>query len=214
MRIEFIAHATFVLTLSNGRRIILDPYEGMAFGGAFNYPAYPTRCDVAAITHDHADHAHLGDLSGDPIVVRDRYVSEGLRIESVRVCHDKFGGEKFGGAVDMKVIEAEGLRICHMGDCGELPSEAVAERLRPLDLLLVPVGGFYTIDGTEAADWTKLIRARTTIPCHYRTSLCQLPIEDEARFLLHFEQYTRLEDFGAEVSEFPEGIVLMPSMYR
>jgi len=213
MRIEFIAHATFILTLSDGRRIVLDPYEGMSFGGKFNYPACPAHCDVVAITHDHADHSYLGDLSGDPVIVRDRYVSDGLRIASVRVCHDKFGGEKFGGAVDMKLIEADGLRICHMGDCGELASEAVAEKLRPLDLLLVPVGGFYTIDGAEAAAWTKLIRARTTIPCHYRTSRCTLPIEDEARFLSYFEQYTRLEDFGASVSELPEGVVLMPGMY-
>ena len=212
MKIEFIAHATFKLTLNDGRIIVIDPYLSMSFQGRFNYPKFDEKCDFAVITHEHLDHNYLEDLKDNPVVVRNSWVDAGLRIQSVFAYHDKFQGTKFGGYVLMKMIEADGIRLCHMGDCGEILSDAQIESLGKIDVLLIPVGGFYTIDGLEAAELAKRIGARTTIPCHYLTPKCSLKLEDETRFLSQFKTiYTMSGVVDAE--KLPDGIVHLLSRY-
>ena len=210
MQITFIAHATFLFELSDGRRIILDPYQGDTFRGRFRYPPFVTKVDFAVITHEHIDHNYVGDLEGTPVIVRNDWRDGGLCITSHFAWHDKFGGTKFGGGVLMKVIEADGLRIAHLGDCGEILTDAQIESLGRIDVLFIPTGGFYTIDGDEAADLARRIGARTTIPCHYGSPLCSLPIEGPERFLAHFDDVTHWPTPTADAASLPEGIVVMP----
>lgn len=212
MRIEFIAHATFRITLRDGRIIIIDPYKGMSFQGRFNYPEYVTRADIVAITHDHLDHNYVVGIEGEPVIVRDEAEVSGVKITSHRVWHDRFEGTKFGGAVDMKLIEAEGVRVLHMGDCGEVLSDERLSAFGKLDVVMIPCGGFYTIDGREAADIAKRLGARVTIPCHYKTRLCDLPISDELEFCTAFERVTRLGVSELEVGSVEGVTVLEPKM--
>lgn len=214
MHIEFIAHATFKLTLKDGRTILIDPYQGMAFQGRFNYPAYATRADFVLMTHEHIDHSYLGDVCNIPVVVRHHWHDAALSVTSVFAWHDKFEGTKFGGGVQMKVIEADGVRIAHLGDVGERLSDAQIAALGKLDVLLLPVGGFYTIDGNDAADLAKRIGARSTIPCHYKTSLCALPIEDPSRFLQHFDNVVHWKQNSAKIDELPAGVIVMPDKWH
>lgn len=209
MKIQFIGHSTFLVTLCDGRRLIIDPYQGMTFQGRFHYPPFQTRVDFALITHEHIDHNYLGDLCEIPVVVRNGWKDCGLEIDSVFAWHDKFGGTKFGGGVLMKIIEAEGLRICHMGDCGEILSDEVIRRLGRIDILMIPVGGFYTMDGDEAAELAQRIGAKTTIPCHYRTRLCSLPIEGPERFLSHFSEVTMYDSDLLDTDAMPSGVLKM-----
>ena len=113
----------------------------------------------------------------------------------------------------MKIIEADGIRLCHMGDCGEILSDAQIQAIGDIDILLIPVGGFYTIDGDEAADLAKRIHARTTIPCHYITPRCSLRLEGPEKFLAHFENFKRLEDSKFSAEYLPDGVVWVPSLY-
>ncbi|MBO5752137.1 MAG: MBL fold metallo-hydrolase [Proteobacteria bacterium] len=210
MLLEFIAHATFVITLHDGRRILIDPYQGMSFQGRFNYPAFQTSADFVLITHEHLDHCYLGDISNIPVVVRHQWHDHGLSVHSVFAWHDRFGGTKFGGGVQMKIIEAEGLRIAHLGDVGEDLSDTQIKALGKLDVLILPIGGFYTIDGDAAASLVQRLQVRTVIPCHYKTTLCDLPIEGPERFLTHFKtQITCLNQNSMLLGTQPEGIVVM-----
>lgn len=213
MKIEFIAHATFMVTLSDGRRLIIDPYQGMAFQGRFNYPPCVADVDFALITHEHVDHNYTSDLHPTPVIVRHGWQDDRLRITSVFVWHDKVQGTRFGGGVLAKIIEADGVRICHLGDCGEILSDAQISRFGKLDLLILPVGGFYTLDGDEAAALVSRMSARTIFPCHYKTSLCSLPIEPVDRFLSHFHHVTSLEYAIFDVSALPEGVVVSPGRF-
>ncbi|MBR4985940.1 MAG: MBL fold metallo-hydrolase [Proteobacteria bacterium] len=213
MQLEYIAHATFLLTLADGRRLILDPYQGMTFNGRFNYPPFAVSADFALITHEHIDHNYLGDLRNIPVVVRNAWRDAGLKITSQFVWHDKFEGTKFGGGVSMKFIEADGIRLCHMGDCGEILSDAQIAQMGDIDVLLIPVGGFYTIDGHEAAALAKRIRAKTVVPCHYKTSLCGLPISGPEVFLSHFEHVSRLEDCRVALEDMASGVVVVPPRF-
>ncbi len=212
MKIEFIAHATFRITLNDGRIIVIDPYQGMSFQGRFNYPAFMTRADVVVITHDHLDHNYTGDIEGESVIVRHEADLPGISIRSFRVWHDQFEGTKFGGAVDMKLIEADGVRLLHMGDCGECLTNAQLAPLGHIDVALIPCGGFYSIDGTLAADIAKRLGATTTIPCHYKTSLCTLPITDETDFVNHFDHVTRLNTCEFIPGQCAGIVVLTPKM--
>ncbi len=213
MKIEFIAHATFMVELSDGRRLLIDPYQSMTFNGRFNYPPYEADPDFALITHEHIDHNYTGDLRSVPVIVRHHWIDDRLKITSVFVWHDKFQGTKFGGGVQAKIIEADGVRICHLGDCGEILSDAQISRIGSVDFLIIPVGGFYTIDGDEAASLVKRMSVKTVFPCHYRTSLCSLPIEPVDRFISHFEHVTHLAHGVYDIGRLPEGIVVSPGKY-
>ena len=213
MQIQYIAHATFTIDLNDGRRIIIDPYLGMSFQGRFNYPPYPTQADFAVITHDHLDHNYLGDIRNIPVVVRNNWHDDRLDIRSITVFHDKFGGTKFGGTVNMKIIQADGIRLCHMGDCGEILSDEQIQAIGDIDILLIPVGGFYTIDGDEAADLANRIHAKTTIPCHYITPRCSLKLEGPEKFLARYEHFKRLNDSKFNAESLPDGVVFVPSLY-
>lgn len=213
MKLEMIAHATFRLTLSDGRVLLTDPYQGHTFGGRFDYPPFETAADFVLITHEHIDHNYLGDVRGIPVVIRHDWLDDVFAVHSVFAWHDKFMGTKFGGGVWMKCIDAEGLRICHMGDCGEVLSDAQIAEIGHVDVLLIPVGGFYTMDGDEAAELVRRIAPRTVIPCHYRTPLCSLPIEGPDRFLKHFTDIVTLNSHCVELSTLPPGIVVMPGIY-
>ena len=192
MIIRFIGHATFEIILSDGRKILIDPYMGKSFQGRFNYPTYEAACDFAVITHEHPDHNYLGGMRNIPVVVRQGWVDDGLKIRSIFAYHDKFEGKKFGGYVLMKVIEAEGIRLGHLGDVGEILTDDQIGALGRLDILILPVGGFYTVDGDEAYGLAERIGAGVTIPCHYRTPSCSLPIEDASRFLSHYPESQKI----------------------
>lgn len=213
MIIDYIAHATFVLTLDCGRRIIIDPYQAHTFNGRFDYPPYKTHADFALMTHEHIDHNYIADLTNIPVVVRHDWTDSMLKVRSVFCWHDKFQGTKFGGGVWTKIIEADGLRLCHLGDCGELLSDEQIEAFGKLDILMIPVGGFYTLNGHEAAVLADRIGAKTTIPCHYKTTLCSLPITGPDEFLSHFPNAVKLGTSRAEADNLPIGTVLMNSLF-
>lgn len=206
MIIRFIAHATFEIILSDGRKVLIDPYLGESFQGRFNYPTYETESDFAVITHEHLDHNYLGGIRNIPVVVRQGWADDGLKIRSVFAYHDKFEGKKFGGYVLMKVIESEGLRIGHLGDVGEILTDGQIDALGKLDILILPVGGFYTVDGDEAYVLAERIGARVTIPCHYRTPSCSLPIEDASRFLSHYPEARRIEGTSVGSAQLKRGV--------
>lgn len=214
MELEFIAHATFLLRLRSGRRIVVDPYKAREFNGRFNYPVFSPHCDFAVVTHEHVDHAWLGDLRGDPVVVRQAWRDDELRISSVFAYHDEFGGTKFGGSVLMKVVEADGWRLCHLGDVGETLSDEQIGALGRCDVLILPVGGFYTIDAAAAYALATRIGARTTIPCHYKTPLCSLPIDDITPFLDLAGDFTRLPHASYPLDRLPPGVVVLADAFN
>jgi L-ascorbate metabolism protein UlaG (beta-lactamase superfamily) len=83
----------------------------------------------------------------------------------------------------MFVVEADGLRVAHLGDLGHLPSDEQYRALGALDLLLLPVGGYYTIDGAQAAEVVNRLRPRIAVPMHYKTPWIDFPITDERPFI-------------------------------
>ncbi len=158
MKITWLGHACFLVETAEGS-VLLDPY---APGSVPGLALPPVTADLVLCSHEHRDHGYrqAAALSGNKPT---------LRIETLDCFHDDRGGA-LRGKNRIHVLEAEGLRLAHLGDLGHEPSGAQYAQMGPVDALLIPVGGFYTIDAVQAAEAVCRIAPKVTIPMHYKTS--------------------------------------------
>lgn len=165
MIITYNGHAEFLLETAQGTRILFDPYDHQA-----GYPMHRVKADLVCISHQHFDHNYLDKVDGKPLVVDSEGTHQPLpciRVDSFPAFHDDAQGEKRGGILCHK-LTADGLSLLHLGDLGELPDDALAKKLFMPDILLIPVGGFFTIDAVQARETIARLQPRVTIPMHYR----------------------------------------------
>ena len=185
MLIQHIGHAEFLIETESGVRIVTDPYDGSC-----GYPMRRITADVALVSHHHHDHDAVDTLKGEPHMI-DRegvYTPEtGLKITALKGWHDDAGGSKRGETL-MFLAETEGLRIIHLGDLGCALNDTQKELLKNPDVLMIPVGGFYTINAEQARDIAGQLNARIILPMHYRTEYnSDWPIDGPEPFLEAFD---------------------------
>lgn len=165
MRIQWLGHSCFLFTNAQGHSLLTDP-----FGSSVGYPVPKARADVVTISHSHHDHNHVDELA--PGFVRldsaGRYSGFGFDVDMIESWHDDADGAKRGANL-IALIEADGLRIAHLGDLGQILTAKQITRMGHLDLMLVPVGGHYTLDDSAAYRIVWMIEPRVTIPMHYKT---------------------------------------------
>ena len=156
MRIIWNGHSCFTLETAQGT-IVLDPY---ADGSVPGLPPLSLRADKVYCSHTHADHGALETvtLTGAPCTVE---------VEELPTFHDAQNGAQRGPNT-MRIFRAENLRVAHLGDLGCALSPQQVQALSNLDALMIPVGGFYTIDAQQAWDLASTLQPRVIIPMHYR----------------------------------------------
>lgn len=169
MEITYLGQSSFKIK-GKSATIITDPYDSDFVG--LKFPKHLS-ADIVSISHEHLDHnAHLV-VEGDPRVVRGpgEYEIKGVGIMGLGVFHDATSGQERGKNTIFR-FDLDGLSIVHLGDLGHPLNQATIENLDGVDILLVPVGGYYTINAGEAAQIIKEIQPSITIPMHYgRTGL-------------------------------------------
>ena len=159
------AHSEFLLETAEGFRILTDPFDDHV-----GYPMHQVACDAVTVSHGHGDHSYLPKAQGYQVVADHAgkiTLATGVTVTAVPCFHDDVQGAKRGPNL-ISIIEADGLRVAHFGDLGAW-DEALAAQLEGLDIALIPVGGFYTIDADSAARLIARIRPRIVIPMHYST---------------------------------------------
>lgn len=156
MKITWYGHACFKVE-SAGGSVVLDPYAPRSVPG-LKLP--PLTADAVICSHSHSDHNYAQGvkLTGN---------SCGMKLSTMHTFHDNNGG-RLRGENAVTIIEADGLRAVHLGDLGHMLSrEQIAELGKP-DVLMLPVGGVYTIDAETAYELVKALSPDIVIPMHYR----------------------------------------------
>lgn len=198
MRIIWHGHACFTLE-SGGYRLLLDPYTLEV------YPPLHVTANEVFCSHGHRDHSHLD------AVTLETGVPSPFHVESMATYHDGEQGA-LRGENTVRIIDGEGMRVVHCGDLGHLLDEAQLEKLGKVDLLLIPVGGYYTIDAKEAKAVVDAIAPRIVVPMHYRHGEFGLrPVGEAEDFLALCEQGSvrRLEENEFILtSETPSGVIV------
>ena len=184
MKIRWYGHAAFLITTDEGTKIIIDPYEPGAFGGQLSYGKIKDQADIVLISHDHADHNDTTDLPGTPQLVKGSGLKtlKGISLKGVSTYHDPSKGSE-RGANTIFTLEVNQIQLCHLGDLGHLLSDKELTEIGAVDILLIPVGGFFTIDPKEATRVAEQIKPKILIPMHFKTEKCGFPIAPVEDFL-------------------------------
>jgi L-ascorbate metabolism protein UlaG (beta-lactamase superfamily) len=184
MRITYFGHSAFLVQAVDGTRVILDPYRHGSYNGAVKYEPIDEPADVALASHNHPDHSATSTIPGHPRVfasLEDETVG-GVRIIGIEVAHDDVEGKERGKST-LTVLDDGDLRLVHCGDLGHVLDADTIREIGRVDILLIPVGGFYTIDHEQAALVVETLGPRIVVPMHYKTDKIDFPIATADPFL-------------------------------
>ena len=181
MLITYHGHSEFYVEAAGGIALLTDPFDAHV-----GYPMGTYRADVVTVTHGHGDHNFVSKANGTPVLIDSAgewFPAPEVKITAIPSVHDEAGGKKRGKNLIMK-IEMEGLTLVHLGDQGAPLTAAQMAALGAVDVLMIPIGGFYTIDAKTAYQTVQALRPRVTIPMHFKTRVnASWPIQDETEFL-------------------------------
>ncbi len=169
--------------IRNSKTVVTDPHDGNEVG--LNPPK--AKGDIVTVSHGHFDHASGVDLVKKPgaETVEEqtgKKTVKGIQIKGIKSYHDKVKGAKRGKNI-IYTFELDGKNICHLGDLGHTLSDEKLEEIGDVDILMIPVGGNYTINGEEAVKISGKINARVIIPMHYKLPELTVDINDEEQFI-------------------------------
>src|SRR3989338_7900886 len=170
MEVKYLGHSSFEVTKRGGANgnltVVTDPFDGKMVGLPFKKGI---EADLVLISHNHGDHNFTEAIGGTPYIVAGpgEYEVKGVKVTGVASFHDDRMGAERGKNVVYK-FEIDGVSFCHLGDLGHIFSEKEVEEIGKVDVLFVPVGGFYTIYPKKAVEVITQLEPLLVIPMHYR----------------------------------------------
>lgn len=197
MKIKWLGHASFLITSDSGVRVITDPYSR---GGGIEYGPIQETADIVTVSHKHPDHDNAGAVKGSPVVVDTLGVKnvKGIEFLGVASYHDGTKGAQRGTNI-IFCFSIDGVRVCHLGDLGHELDASKVKEIGSVDVLLIPVGGFYTIDPRQATNICNALKPKIVIPMHVKTPKCDYPIASVEEFLKGRKNVRRMATSEVEI---------------
>ena len=210
MKLEWVGHACFKLTAQDGTTVITDPYDE-----SVGIDMVPLHADLITMSHAHHDHCERSMIVGKPVIasgVQEAHVGS-IVSRAVPSYHDDVQGAKRGENA-IRIFAIDGMKIVHMGDQGCMPDAAALEAIEGADVMMIPVGGTYTVDAQGAKAIIARTKPRCVIPMHVKTKRCPYPIETVQGFLklMGAETAQAIDVLDAKEETIPCGVVLMNPM--
>lgn len=165
MEITHLGHSSFKLK-GKSAVVVTDPFDPQMVG--IKFPK--TEADIITISHNHADHNFQQAVEGIPVVLSGpgEYEVKGVKILGISVFHDNSNGSERGKNTVYR-ISIDGITIVHCGDLGHKFNDIQLEMLNGANILLLPTGGFYTIDAQVACEVVSQMNPNIIIPMHYNS---------------------------------------------
>jgi L-ascorbate metabolism protein UlaG (beta-lactamase superfamily) len=214
MEITFVGHSCFKIK-GKETTIVIDPYDSK-----IGYKLSKMEADILLNTHDHFDHANNEGITGYKMLINGpgEYEVSNVFISGYPTYHDDKNGSKRGPNT-IYSIEIDGYTLLHLGDLGHELSDSTLEHIGQVDVLMIPVGGNYTIDAETAAKVISSIEPSVVIPMHYKTDdLSGVEgLDDLKKFLdeLGAEDVKKLDKLkitsASDLADETEIVVLNPS---
>jgi L-ascorbate metabolism protein UlaG (beta-lactamase superfamily) len=199
MKIKWLGHASFLMTSDSGVRVITDPYNR---GGGIAYDPIQETADIVTVSHKHQDHNNVGAVKGKPVVVDTPGTKnvKGVEFRGVSCYHDGAKGAQRGSNI-IFCFTVDGVRVCHLGDLGHELDAGKVKEIGAVDVLFIPVGGFYTIDAREATSVCEALKPKVVIPMHVKTAKCDYPITGVEDFLKGRKNVNRVAASETEIKK-------------
>lgn len=191
MKIKWLGHASFLITSEDGLKIITDPYS---VGSGINYGKIEETADIVVVSHKHGDHNNIAAVKGKPEVVDalgSRTV-KGIDFHGISSYHDDAGGRQRGQNI-IFCLTVDEMIICHLGDLGHQLDASQIAKIDGVDILLIPIGGHFTLDAKGASKVCEKLAPRVAIPMHYKTDKCEYPIAGVEDFLKEKKDVRQLD---------------------
>lgn len=196
MKIQWLGHSCFLMTLSNNVTVVTDP-----FSDDIGYKLPKIKADIVTVSHNHSDHNNLKGVRGQFKLFNETgdFIEKNIKMKGIASYHDKVKGLLRGKNIIFK-FEIEGLGICHLGDLGHTLNHEQIKQIGKVDILFVPVGGKYTIDAKRANKIIKLLKPRVTIPMHYQTRELKFSLDSINKFTDNLENVSTLDKNEFEIN--------------
>ena len=214
MRVKWLGHASFLISSEAGIKIITDPYPQ---GSGLSYAPISEAADIVTISHDHFDHNNVSSVKGKPQVVTGSGVKtiKGVQFRGIDTYHDVSQGKERGANTAFCFL-VDGIKLCHLGDLGHRLSPEQISQMSDVDVLFIPIGGFFTIDAKMAGTVVDDLKPKIVMPMHYKTDKCDWPLNTIDDFVAGKKNVKKLNssDIEFEAGKLPEVteiIILRPS---
>ncbi len=181
MKVKWLGHSCFLIQSDTGIKIITDPYNTSQ---GIHYAPLKQTADIVTTSHDHFDHNAVESVLGKPAIVKQSgsITVKGIDFTGFISCHDTEGGKRRGNNI-IFCFTVDKIRICHLGDLGHVLSNSQVDDIGKIDILLIPVGGYFTIDAEEAGQISERLQPKIIIPMHFKTEKLDFPIADVNDFI-------------------------------
>lgn len=186
VRLTWFGHACFLIE-GQGQRIITDPFDSQV-----GYDIPGVEADIVTVSHEHWDHCAVDTVRGNPTVVRQPgdFEINGISIKGIPTYHDRSQGRERGRNT-VYVVGLEGMNVVHLGDLGHLLSEKDIESIGQVDVLLIPVGGTFTIDANDAVKVVERLKPRVVVPMHFKTPHLSFQVAPVEEFIQNFDKVAK-----------------------
>ena len=183
MKLQNLGHACFRIISEMGTTIVTDPYDSKMVG----FEMAHVRCDVVTVSHHHGDHDCMDSILGNPAVLDEEIAcaADDIAVTGYSTFHDDVKGAKRGKNIVFSFL-VDGIKVVHMGDIGCL-DEDVANKIMGCDVLLLPVGGTFTVDAVGAKWYVDRVQPKIVIPMHYKTDEHSFNVDGVEKFLAQFD---------------------------
>src|SRR4030042_5940734 len=150
MKVEWLGHTYFLINYEAVIKIITDPYPQ---GNGLSYTPINEAADIVTMSHPPFDHNNVSSVARKPQVITGSGVKtvKGVQFRGIDTYHDGSQGKE-RGANTAFCFSVDGIKLCHLGDLGHRLSQEQMSEIGSIDILFIPIGGFFTIDAKMAGN--------------------------------------------------------------